>query len=116
MFESRRQRLDVIQTLFGLFGCANWVGPDELQGKALDYYDQLQKGYELGLSRSAEWIFRLAMSMWDQTIKIEFGRFYVLDGRNRRVVFSLLACFADYEEQNARIEAWLKQWSHLRDA
>lgn len=114
MFESREQRIAVIKTLFGAIGAPDWINDEGIQGRALEHYDKIQKGERVDLSHSGEWIFRLALGLWDQSVRIEFGRFYHLDSNNRRIAFGLLACFADFEKQNERIEAWLKQWERLR--
>lgn len=115
MFRDREQRVLVVKTLFGAFNHANWIDDEnELTEEAIEAHERVQKGQPSGLSHSGEWMFTLAMSLWDNETKIKFGKFYHLDTRNRMLVFRLLFCFSLVEEQSFAIEEWLSDWSHLR--
>lgn len=115
MFRDREQRVAVVKTLFGAFNHAAWMTDDGLSEEACAAVRNLKEGKPTGLSHSAEWMFQLGVSLWDgYAVKMAFGKFYLLDARNRKIVFGLLACFTDWTEQSSKIEAWLERWKRLR--
>lgn len=114
MFESREQRILVIRTLLGAIGGSAWLDDSGWVGRGLVEYGNVRAGRPVDLSGSAEWIFRLAVSMWEGHTLMRFGEFYRLDGRNRKIVFGFLACLADYENQHKLVDVWAREWAHLR--
>lgn len=115
MFKDREQRIAVVKTLFGAFNHPTWINDDGLTAEALDAIKALREGKPTGLSHSAEWLLHLGTSLWDAGAgQMPFGKFYLLDGRNRRIVFGLLACFMNWDEQSDMIEVWLARWERLR--
>ena len=116
MFSDREQRVAVVKTLFGAFNHAAWMTDDGLSEEACAHFKRLGEGKPTDLSSSAEWMFQLGVSLWDPYAgSMHFGKFFNLDGRNRQIVFGLLACFTDWKEQSDKIEAWLERWKGLRE-
>lgn len=116
MFKDREQRIAVVKTIYGAFRRASWINDDGITEDAINCKIRCKAGEASELSGSAEWLFRFGTSLWDQNTSMNFGKFYVLDSRNRRLVFGLLACFAEMDSQDAAIGEWLKKWEYLRDA
>lgn len=115
MFKDRDQRIAVVKTIFGAFNKQHWINGDGLTPEALFQKEEANKNRPVNLSHSAEWMFRLGLSFWDNSTWMYLGKLYHLDGRNRRIMFSLLHCFENFEKQDEAIETWLFHWRGLRE-